>query len=80
MLDTERMIPSQMNGGSPGSQQSGGQLSNGLFNGQHHYQNASPTTPIGHPHPGITYFILSRFTKYFENIAKKITIVFCFKV
>ena len=58
MMDTERMLPSQMNGGSPGSNQSGGQLSNGpgggggLFNGHHHYQNASPTTPIGHPHPG----------------------------
>ena len=29
MMDTERMLPSQMNGGSPGSNQSGGQLSNG---------------------------------------------------
>ncbi len=57
MMDTERMIPSQINGGSPGSQQSGGQTSNGLFNGHHHYQNASPTTPIGHPHPGTNVFI-----------------------
>ena len=61
MMDTDRMIPSTMhgNGSSPGSNQSGGQLSNGqltngLYNGQHHYQNASPTTPIGHPHPGKT--------------------------
>ena len=55
IMDTERMIPSQLNGGSPGSQQSGGQLSGGpgLFNGHHHYQNSSPTTPIGHPHPGM---------------------------
>ena len=68
MMDTERMIPSQMNGGSPGSQQSGGQLSNGLFNGHHHYQNASPTTPIGHPHPGTDLnFILSSFTSL-QNI------------
>ncbi len=65
MMDTERMLPSQINGGSPGSNQSGGQLSNGpggggLFNGHHHYQNASPTTPIGHPHPGTIFvkFIL----------------------